>query len=94
MCVCGHLFKTKIAVYSTRKSKGIAIQKKGALESADETLSRQVKDSTKRARNRALETDDETLHRQEQDRAYCQKESIRNSDRNCSKTRAKLNMCG
>lgn len=42
------------------------MQQNRALESADETLSRQVKDSTRRAQKQALETVDETLHRQQQ----------------------------
>ena len=67
VCVCGHSFKTSRPVYSTRKSKRIAMQQQRASESADEIASRLVKDSTRKAQKRALETSDETLYRQEQD---------------------------
>ena len=69
VCVCGHSFKTKPPVYSTRESKRIAIQQQRATESADEIGLRLLKDSTRKAQTRALETSDETLYRQEQDRA-------------------------
>ena len=71
MCVCGHSFKKNLPVYSTRKSKRIAItmQQQRASDSADENALRLVKDSTREAQKRALETSDETLYRQEQDRA-------------------------
>ena len=49
VCVCGHLFKRKLAVYSTRKSRRITIQQKRASESADEIALRLTKDSTRKA---------------------------------------------
>ena len=71
VCECGHSFKIKPPVYSTRRSKRIAIatQQQRATESADEIALRLVKDSTRKAQKRALETSDETSSRQEQDRA-------------------------
>ena len=71
VCECGHSFKTKPPVYSTRRSKRIAIatQQQRATESADEIALRLVKDSTRKAQKRALETSDETSSRQEQHRA-------------------------
>ena len=71
ICECGHSFKTKPPVYSTRRSKRIAIamQQQRATESADGVALRLVKDSTRKAQKRALETCDETSSRQEQDRA-------------------------
>ena len=67
VCVCGHSFKTKPLVYSTRKSKRIAMQQKRALQSADEIFSRQEQDRACIAKKRASETMAETLQRQEQD---------------------------
>ena len=71
VCVCGHCFKKNLQVYSTTKSKRIAIamQQQRASESADEIASRLVKDSTRKAQKRALETSDDTWYRLEQDRA-------------------------
>ena len=69
VCVCGHSFKTKRPVYSTRKSKRIAMKQQRASESADDVALRLVKDSTRKAQKRALETSDESWCRQEQDRA-------------------------
>ena len=73
VCVCGHSFKTNRPVYSTRKSKRIAMQQQRASESADEIALRLVKDTTRKVQKRALETSDETLYRQEQERAYAAK---------------------
>ena len=71
-CVCGHSFMRKphVTGYSPMKSKRIAIHQKRALESAVETVLRQVKDGTRKAQKRALETHDESLYRQEQTRLH------------------------
>ena len=73
VCKCGNLFKKIKPVYNTNNSKRIAMQQKRALESAEEVMLRQAKDSSRRAQKRTLETSDETLYRQEQDQAYTAK---------------------
>ena len=51
ICVCSHSFKTNrpLAVYSTGKSKRIAMQQHRASETADDIVLRLVKDSTRKA---------------------------------------------
>ena len=68
VCVFGHLFKRNLPVYATRKSKRVAMQLKRALESADETVLRQTKDSTSKAQKRALETEEQSLQRKQSER--------------------------
>ena len=53
VCVCGHSFKRKLPVYSIRKSRRMAMQRKRA---AAEIMLRQVKDSARKAQKLALET--------------------------------------
>ena len=55
---------------ATRKSKRVAMRKKRKLESTNETLLRQMKDSIRKAQKRGLETEEQALQRKEIDRAY------------------------
>ena len=68
-CECGHFFASKRrAPVVTMKSKRIAIGSKRKLESADETLLRQRKDSIRHAQARALESRVDTLRQLKCDR--------------------------
>jgi len=64
------LLKQKKSVSATRKSKRVAMRQKRKLESANETLLRQMKDSIRKAQKRGLETEEQALQRKKIDRAY------------------------
>ena len=85
VCVCGHSFKRKPPVYTTRKSKRVAIQQKRALETEKQSLQRKQADRVYQSNKRAMETHDETLYRLEQKRVYI-------ADKRASETSAE-NLC-
>ena len=68
-CECGHFFTLKgKAPVVTMKSKRTAMRDKRVLESKDETLLRQKRDSIRHAQRQALETEQESVQRKQQNR--------------------------